>query len=445
MNSEIIILGGSESGVGAAILAKKNNMPVFVSDCNIISEPYKNVLKNYDIAYEEGGHSWARIKSADTIIKSPGISEEVPMMKAVRKAGIKLISELEFGFLFTSAKIIGITGSNGKTTTARITYHILKNAGLNVGLAGNVGHSFAKSVALEKKDVYVLEISSFQLDDIHTFRPDIAVILNITPDHLDRYDNNYELYKNSKFRICKNQTSEDHFVFCLDDPQICNYIETNDIKSMQYAFSLQNSKKAVAKISHEQIIININNNKLEMNIETLALQGKHNIYNSMAAGISSRLLDINKNIIKESLADFQNIEHRLEFVLNIHGIEFINDSKATNVNATWYALECMQKPVVWIAGGQDKGNDYDGLKELVAQKVKAIVCLGIDNEKIIESFSNVVESIVETYSANDAVNQAYRLASPGDIVLLSPACASFDLFDNFEERGRLFKAAVKEL
>ena len=446
MSPDIAILGGGESGVGAAVLAKKNGFDVFLSDKGTINEKYKNVLKNYGIKWEENRHSEKLILSAKEIIKSPGIPDTVKTIMKARQLKIPVISEIEFAGRYTDAVKICITGSNGKTTTTLLTGHILKNAGYNVGIAGNVGRSFAWQVAEENHDFYVLEISSFQLDGMFEFKADVAVLLNITPDHLDRYDNRFENYVRSKFRILQNQTAADHFIYFQDDPVITQHMERIDIKSCLYPFTgkLQPHDGAYLK-NEETLVININAQAIEMEIKDLSLTGKHNVYNSMASGISARLVDIRKEVIKQSLADFENIEHRLEHVSMVKGIEFINDSKATNINSAWYALESMNKPVIWIMGGMDKGNDYSQLSELVRNKVKAIVCLGKDNSRIIDAFGQVVSEIIETSSAEDAVKSAYYLGEKGDVVLLSPACASFDLFENFEDRGRQFKKAVYDL
>lgn len=446
MSPDIAILGGGESGVGAAVLAKKHGFDVFLSDKGTINEKYKNVLKNYGIKWEENRHSEKLILSAEEIIKSPGIPDTVEMIIKARQLKIPVISEIEFAGRYTDAFKICITGSNGKTTTTLLTGHILKNAGYNVGIAGNVGRSFAWQVAEENHDFYVLEISSFQLDGMFEFKADIAVLLNITPDHLDRYDNRFENYVRSKFRILQNQTNADHFVFFQDDPVIVHQMEKMNIKSRLYPFTGKSQPQEGAYLQDkETLVININAQAIEMEIKDLSLTGKHNVYNSMASGISARLVDIRKEVIKQSLADFENIEHRLEHVSMVKGIEFINDSKATNINSAWYALESMNKPVIWIMGGMDKGNDYSQLAELVHNKVKAIVCLGKDNSRIIDAFGQVVSEIIETSSAEDAVKSAYYLGEKGDVVLLSPACASFDLFENFEDRGRQFKKAVYDL
>ena len=445
MNKRLVILGGGESGVGTAILAKKKGFEVFVSDRGEIKDKYKKVLKNIDVEWEEGKHTESKILNATEVMKSPGIPDTVALIANIKSKGIPVISEIEFAGRYTNAKIIGITGSNGKTTTTLLTYHMLQKAGLNVGLAGNVGDSFAKQIAEQDKDFYVLELSSFQLDGMFDFKVDIAMILNITPDHLDRYDNDFENYVASKFRILQNQTNSSHVIYCEDDEAIKKRIGDNKYRGIKHPFSIKKETVNGAYIKNENLIINTNNKLFKMTIQELALQGKHNLYNSMASGIAGKVLELKKEIIRESLSDFQNIEHRLEEVGTVHGITFVNDSKATNVNSTWYALESFQHPVIWIVGGVDKGNDYQMLEELVAEKVKAIVCLGKDNAKIHEAFKNIIETIVDTSSAQEAVNMAYRLGTKGDTVLLSPACASFDLFDNYEDRGHQFKKAVKAL
>lgn len=443
---KIVVLGGAESGVGSAVLAKKKGFDVFLSDKGKIKEKYKDVLLKYDIAWEEEKHSEERILAADEVIKSPGIPEKAELVKQLRKKGIPVISEIEFAGRYTTAKKICITGSNGKTTTTMLTYHILKKAGVNVGLAGNVGQSFAMQVAENDFDHYVIELSSFQLDGMYEFKADIAVLLNVTPDHLDRYDYQLQNYVDSKFRITQNQTENDAFIYCADDEITAKETAKKDIKAKKYPFSIKERIEGEGGyLEGNQFILNINNNPLIMTIQELALQGKHNIYNSMAAGIAARIVEIRKDVIRESLADFHNVEHRLEFVAKVHGIEFINDSKATNVNSTWYALESMQQPVIWIVGGVDKGNDYSVLADLVKEKVKAIVCLGTDNKKIKKAFADIVPTIVETGSAREAVYQGYRMGKQGDVVLLSPCCASFDLFENYEDRGRQFKQAVRAL
>lgn len=445
----LVILGAGESGVGAALLAKKKGWEVFVTDKGKIKEKYRNVLLHHDIAFEEGTHTESRILNADEVMKSPGIPEKAAILKKIRRKGIPVISEIELGARYTKGQLIGITGTNGKTTTTSLTYHILKKAGYNVRLGGNIGKSFAAQVAKEKKDekdlFYVLELSSFQLDDMFTTRINVAVLTNITPDHLDSYRYRFQSYINSKFRITRNQTRDDAFIFCADDPVIMKEIRKRKFQARLFPFSIKKQFKQGAFIKNGKLTIHTHKTQFNMFVEQLALQGKHNQYNSMAAGIAARLVEVSKNEIRESLSDFQNIEHRLEFVSRVHGVEYINDSKATNVNSTWYALESMQHPTVWIVGGVDKGNDYSMLKDLVKEHVKAIVCLGTDNKKIIKAFAKDVDTIVETRSADEAVRAASRLATKGDAVLLSPCCASFDLFDNYEDRGRKFKQAVKAL
>lgn len=444
----IAILGSGESGVGSAILAQAKGYDVFVSDKNVISEKYKAELVKYNIAFEEGMHTEALILNANEIIKSPGIPDKADLVIKAKEKNIPVISEIEFGGRYTHAKMICITGSNGKTTTTLLTYHIFKKAGYNVGLAGNIGKSFAYQVATENFDYYILELSSFQLDGMYAFKADIAVLLNITPDHLDRYDYKFENYVASKFRIVQNQTIADSFIYCADDLVMEDFMNNNPVKAEKIPFSI---KKIIegngAFLQENKITLNYNNNPkpLIMTIEQLALAGKHNVYNSMAASMAASIVNIRKDIIRESLEDFVNVEHRLEFVATVNGIEFINDSKATNINSAWYALESMEKPVVWIVGGQDKGNNYDELVELVNEKVKAIVCLGVDNKKIIKAFKKSVETIMEASSAAEAVAMSYKLASKGDAVLLSPACASFDMFKNYEDRGVQFKSAVRGL
>jgi len=446
LKKKLVILGGGESGVGAALLGVKQGFEVFVSDFGIIKEKYINVLSQAEINFEEGKHTAERILDANEVIKSPGIPDNVEIIRKIKNAGINVISEIEFAGRYTKAKKICITGSNGKTTTTLLTHHILKKVGFNVGVAGNVGKSFAWQVAEKDFDFYVLEISSFQLDGMFDFKADIAILLNITPDHLDRYEYKFQNYVESKFRIIQNQTGADAFIYCKDDPVIDQEIKKQSIVSKMYPFSIkQQIRGEGAFLKGNEININIQPNLFNMTLENLALQGKHNIYNSMAASIASRILDIRKDLIKECLSDFQNVEHRLEYVARIHGIDFINDSKATNVNSTWYALESMNAPVVWIAGGIDKGNDYSLLKKLVKQKVKAIICLGRENKKLIDSFKGIVDTLVETTSMDEAVNYGIHLGNKEDVVLLSPACASFDLFENFEERGEKFKESVGKL
>lgn len=442
----LVVLGAGESGAGAAYLAQQQGYEVFVSDFGAIADKYKQQLQDWNIRFEEKQHTEDEILKAVEVVKSPGIPEKAPIVKKLREKGIPVISEIEFAGRYTDAKMICITGSNGKTTTTSLTYHILKNAGLNVGLAGNIGKSFAYQVATEKFDTYVLEISSFMLDDMYEFKADIAVLLNITPDHLDRYDYKLENYAASKFRIVQNQTAADYFIYCADDPETIKGMAERTFAAQLLPFSIE--KKAIpgAYLENQNLIIETTNQaQFKMSIHDLALQGKHNIYNSMASGIVSRVLDLRDRTIRESMETFQNIPHRLEFVANISGISFINDSKATNVNSTWYALESMNTDVVLILGGVDKGNDYTMLRDLVRQKVKAIVCLGKDNRRIHDAFDDDVEIIVNTFSASEAAQVAYHLAKKGDTVLLSPACASFDLFKNYEDRGDQFKEAVREL
>ncbi|HBB91237.1 MAG: UDP-N-acetylmuramoylalanine--D-glutamate ligase [Bacteroidetes bacterium GWF2_49_14] len=445
MPETIAILGAGESGVGSAILAKKQGMRVLVSDAGKIKPEYQQTLEEYGIEYEAGGHTESRILAADRVVKSPGIPDKVPLIKKLHEAGIPVIAEPEFAAPFTKARHICITGSNGKTTTTLMTYHILSKAGLNVGLGGNIGKSYARQVAEENFDVYVLEISSFQLDGMYDFRADIAILMNITPDHLDRYDYKFQNYIDSKFRILQNMRPEDYFIYCGDDPVTRDELSKRTIIPIQLPFGFDREYRPGAWVTQEQFNIDINNNPFNMSIFDLSMQGKHNAYNSMASGIASRVLDIRKDTIRESLTDFQGVEHRLEPVIKVHGIEFINDSKATNVNSTWYALESMKGKVVWIVGGIDKGNDYSMLYSLVREKVKAIVCLGKDNTKIHESFYNVVDTIVDADSMEEAVRTSYYLAEINEIVLLSPACASFDLFENYEDRGRQFKNSVRNL
>ena len=443
-NKHIVILGAGESGVGAALLAKKQEWNVFVSDAGKIKADYKTELDNNQIEWEENTHSTDRIFQAELIVKSPGIPETNDLMRALRNKQIKIISEIEFAGYYTRGKSICVTGSNGKTTTTMLTHHILKKAGWDVGLAGNVGKSFAKQVAEGDHDWYVLELSSFQLDDMFDFKADIGILTNITPDHLDRYENQMQKYVDSKFRILNNQNHEDWFIYNYDDPIIREELSKRKLSMNLAPFSLKEEIKVGAYAVNNQLIINIKD-QLTMSIHELALKGKHNTQNSLAAGIAARIVEIRKSIVRESLEDFENVEHRLEFVAKVNGIEFINDSKATNINSTWYALETMENPVVWVMGGVDKGNDYSELSNLVKDKVKAIICLGIDNQKIIKAFGHLVETIVEVGSATEAVAYAYRLAKKNETVLLSPACASFDLFENYEDRGNQFKQAVRKL
>ncbi|WP_370591071.1 UDP-N-acetylmuramoyl-L-alanine--D-glutamate ligase [Salegentibacter sp. BLCTC] len=441
----LVILGGGESGAGTAILGVKEGFEVFVSDKGKIKEKYKSVFNELKIDWEEEKHTEAKILNAEVVMKSPGIPETVPMVTQLREKGIPVISEIEFAAAFTSAKIIGITGSNGKTTTTKFVHHILKNAGIKVGMAGNVGDSFAKQVAETNPEWFVLELSSFQLDGIKDFRPDISVLTNITPDHLDRYEYKLENYVFSKFRISENQTDEDFFIYDLDDEIITGWLEKNPVKAQKLPFSLQQKVENGSYIENQNIIVNIKNNQFNMPTTKLGLQGKHNTKNAMAAATVSQLLRIRKETIRESMESFQGVEHRLEKVLKINNVQYINDSKATNVNATFYALESMESETIWIVGGVDKGNVYDDLLPLVNEKVKAIICLGVDNQKLMQNFGNCVDTIVETQSMKEAVRMAYSLAEKGNSVLLSPACASFDLFENYEDRGRQFKEAVRDL
>ncbi|NQV75833.1 MAG: UDP-N-acetylmuramoyl-L-alanine--D-glutamate ligase [Bacteroidetes bacterium] len=444
----IVILGAGESGVGAALLAQKEGYAVFVSDFGPIADHYKKDLEDAAISFEENGHSEERILIASEVVKSPGIPDKAPIIKKLIENNIPILSEIEFAGRYSKAKMICITGSNGKTTTTMLTYHILKNAGLNIGLAGNIGKSFARQVAFQNFDYYVLEISSFMLDNMYDFKADIAVLLNITPDHLDRYDYKMENYADSKFRIIQNQKQGDVFIYCADDEETQKGLLKHPINANAVPFSIEKILDHGAYLQDDQINITLHHKNQEsftMSIKDLALQGKHNIYNSMASGIVAKVLELRNETIRESMGSFTNIEHRLEHVARISGIDFINDSKATNVNSTWYALESMPGEVVLILGGVDKGNDYNMLKDLVKSKVKAIVCLGKDNKRIHDAFDDDVEVIVNTFSADEAVQIAYYLAKKGNTVLLSPACASFDLFKNYEDRGNQFKKAVKEL
>lgn len=441
----LVILGGGESGVGTAILGKKKGYDVFLSDFGKIKDNYKEVLAINQLAWEEQQHTEALITNADVVMKSPGIPDKSPIVQLLKSKGIPVISEIEFAEQFTNVQTIGITGSNGKTTTTMLTHHLLKQGGLNVGLAGNIGKSFAWQVAENKHEGYVLELSSFQLDGIVNYRPHIAVITNISPDHLDRYNYNYELYIEAKFRITMNQTEEDYLVYDADDEMIAKYIQNDAIKAKKIPFSLTKVLDEGAYIKNNTMIININKEQFTMPTNDMSLEGKHNLKNAMAASSVAQLMRIRKETIRESLTNFQGVEHRLEKVLKIQNVQYINDSKATNTNAAFFALDSMNTPTVWIVGGVDKGNDYDELMPLVREKVKAIVCLGVDNQKIINAFGNVVDTLVETTNMQDAVKAAEQLAEKGDTVLLSPACASFDLFENYEERGRQFKQAVQNL
>lgn len=441
----LVVLGGGESGVGTAILGKKKGYEVFVSDYGKIKNNYKEVLTNYEIEWEDEQHSEDKILNADVVMKSPGIPDTSPIVMKLLENKVSVISEIEFAAPFTNAKTIGITGSNGKTTTTMLTYHLLKSAGINVGLAGNIGKSFAWQVATQEFDYYVLELSSFQLDGIINYKPDIAIITNISPDHLDRYEYNYDKYIASKFRITKNQTESDYLIYDADDQAIQNWLENNTTNAQLIPFSITKFVSKGAYIKENTMNININEEEFVMETEYIALEGKHNMKNAMAAASVAKLMQIRKATIRESLSNFQGVEHRLEKVLKIQNVQYINDSKATNVNAAFFALDSMNSPTVWIVGGVDKGNDYSELMALVHEKVKAIICLGVDNKKIIDAFGNVVDVMVEVTSMNDAVKMAQRIAEKGDVVLLSPACASFDLFQNYEDRGKQFKNAVQNL
>ena len=445
MKQKLVILGGGESGVGAAQLGMAKGWEVFLSDKGVIVPKFQDILIAEEIPFESGKHSMEEILNADLVVKSPGIPDHITLIQDIKEKRIEIISEIEFAYRYTNATIVAITGSNGKTTTTLLTYHLLKNAGLNVALAGNIGESFAKQVINDDKDIFVLELSSFQLDGTKEFKADIAVLMNITPDHLDRYDNDFEKYIHSKFRITLNQSKSDAFIYCIDDKETIQYLKKHPMIAKQYGFSFESHDQNGAYINQEELNFSINNNKFTMSIHKLALQGKHNAYNSMASGITAKLLELRNDQIRDSLTDFEAVEHRLESLGKVNGREFINDSKATNVNSTWYALDSVTNNVVWIVGGVDKGNDYNELLDLVKDKVKAIVCLGTDNEKLLNFFSGKVENIVEASSANQAVSCAYSLSKSGDTVLLSPACASFDLFEKYEDRGAQFKAAVRAL
>jgi UDP-N-acetylmuramoylalanine--D-glutamate ligase len=445
---QLIILGAAESGVGAALLGKQQGWEVFVSDAGQLKGVYKAVLDDAGILYEEGGHTEARVLAADCIVKSPGIPEKAAIMMAIREAGIEVCSEIEFGFRYKGdGKIIAITGTNGKSTTTKLTYHLLKEAGLDVSMVGNIGYSFAKQLYEHPTDWYVMEVSSFQLDDVEEFKPNVSVLLNITPDHLDRY--NYEMkdYVDAKFRVAQKQDSGDHFIVNADDPVIANWLASHPIKANKIPITMDEHKitKTGAFVKDEEIHLRYDGEENRVPLAELTLQGKHNQYNTMAAGISARIAGIRKEKIRESFATFEGLEHRLEYVATVRGVQFINDSKGTNLNSVWFALESMKQPTVLILGGQDKGNDYNEIMELVKDKVKAIVCLGVDNSAIHAAFDGVVETVVDTSSAKEAVEVSYKLATPGETVLLSPGCASFDLFKNYEDRGTQFKDAVREL
>jgi UDP-N-acetylmuramoylalanine--D-glutamate ligase len=441
----LVILGGGESGIGTAILGKKKGYEVFVSDFGKIKDNYKEILIINQIDWEEEKHTEALILNADVVMKSPGIPEKSPIVQKLLEKNISVISEIEFAVQFTKASTIGITGSNGKTTTTMLTYHLLKSAGLNVGLAGNIGKSFAWQVAENKFDVYVLELSSFQLDGIVNYKPHIAIITNISPDHLDRYDYNFQNYINSKFRITMNQTEEDYLIYDADDETITEWFKNNKTKAKLIPFSLTKTFEEGAFIKNNSMKLSINHEEFEMETEQMALEGKHNYKNAMASTSTALLMKVRKKTIRESLSNFQGVEHRLEKVLKIQNVQYINDSKATNVNSVFFALDSMKTPTVWIVGGVDKGNDYNELMALVREKVKAIICLGLDNKKIIDTFGNVVDIMIEVDNMQDAVKMAQRLSEKGDTVLLSPACASFDLFTDYNDRGNQFKLAVKHL
>ena len=440
----LVILGAGESGTGAALLGKAKGWDVFVSDAGSIKPKYVQDLDSAGITWEQGSHTSKQIMSADLVVKSPGIPETAPIVKQIIDLETSVIDEIEFALRYTNATVIGITGTNGKTTTTLLSHHILSHAGFNACMAGNVGKSLARQLTTRDYDYIVLELSSFQLEGMHQSKMDIAVLLNITPDHLNRYES-MEAYIASKFRITRNQTSSDHLIFCADDPISATGIEQFNTNANLHPISIEKEVENGAFQKDQFIKINIPNRSFTMSIHELALQGRHNTYNSMAAGVLARLLEIRKESIRDSLSDFTNAEHRLESVGKVHGIEFINDSKATNINSTWYALECTEAPIVWVVGGVDKGNDYNMVMEMVKEKVKAIICLGKDNSKIINAFSGIVDTITEVDSAQDAVSTAYYLGKQGDTVLLSPACASFDLFESYEDRGQQFKAAVRTL
>lgn len=441
----LVILGGGESGVGTALLAKQKGFEVFVSDKGEISTNYKEVLLHHEIDFEEKCHTESSILNASLVMKSPGIPDHIPLVQKIKENLIPVLSEIEFAAPYTNANIIGVTGSNGKTTTALLVHHILKNAGLNVGIAGNIGDSFAQQVAEKSHEHYVLELSSFQLDGIENFNSHIAILTNITPDHLDRYEYDFDKYIASKFRITKNQEIADYLIYDADDKVINNWLKDHKTRATLVPFSIEKELEYGAYLKDNTIIINIHKDILTMPLSTLSVKGKHNTKNAMAAVMAAKLLKLRKQTIKESLENFEGAEHRLENVAKIKGVTYINDSKATNVNATFYALECMDKTTIWVVGGVDKGNDYNDLLPLVREKVKAIICLGLDNEKIKNMFGNVVDIIVETAGAEEAVKVADKLAERGETVLLSPACASFDLFESYEDRGRQFKTAVRNL
>ena len=443
--SRVVVLGGAESGVGAAVLAKVKGFDVFLSDKGTIKEEYAAQLRKWEIPFEQGQHTEELILNADEVVKSPGIPGTVPMVQKLREKGIRVVSEIEFASRFDKAKKICITGSNGKTTTTSLIYFLLQNAGLNVGLGGNIGKSYAYQVATEHFDYYVLEISSFQLDDTYDFRPDIAIITNITPDHLDRYDHKMENYVAAKFKITQNLRSDDCFIFDSDDAITVGHLSKIVLRCKMLPFSQEKEVEQGAFLKNDKMVLRYDKEETDIFLQELALGGKHNIYNSMAAALAAKASGIESEVIRKSLATFQPIEHRLEPVLSIKDVLYINDSKATNVDSAWYALECQKRPVVWIVGGKDKGNDYSLLNDLVKEKVKAIVCLGVDNAKIHAAFGGMVSRMEDALSAEEAVQKASKMAAAGDVVLLSPCCASFDLFKNYEDRGEQFKAAVRKL
>lgn len=446
MKQRLVILGGAESGIGAALLGKAKGYEVFVSDAAVLNPLFRNELELNNIPFEEGGHTIEKVLDADLVVKSPGIPEGNEVIEKIRERGLELISEIEMAYRFKgNSKVIAITGSNGKSTTTALVYHIFRTAGVSVALVGNIGYSFARQVAEDPKDVYVAEISSFQLDDIKTFRPDIAILTNITEDHLDRYEYKFENYISSKFRISLNQKAEDVFIYCMDDEVTMKYLKQFSIESNQLPITMSKSLPQGAYLVNARLHLKWKQEEMLMSVEDFAVKGKHNQYNTMAASLAAFVMDIRKEKIREAVQTFESLEHRMESVATIKGVEFINDSKATNVNSTWYALESMDRPTILILGGIDKGNDYSLIKELVKEKVKAIVCLGADSRKIHEAFGNEVELIVNTNNAKDAVQSAFHFANKGDVVLLSPACASFDLFKNYEDRGKQFKQAVKDL
>ncbi len=446
MAKKLVILGAGESGVGAALLAKQKGYEVFVSDGGAIKANFQKELEDNGIAFESGKHTVDTILAADEVMKSPGIPEKNEMVKAIRAKGISVISEIEFGYRYKGhSKIAAITGSNGKSTTTALLYHICKLVNEDVAMVGNIGFSFARQIALAPKALYIIEVSSFQLDDIKYFKPEIAILLNISEDHLDRYEYQFENYIKSKFRIIENQTEEDYFIYCIDDEVIVKHLELLTTNTNPLPFSMKQEVKKGGYIKNDQMMLKIQEERVTMSIYDFALKGKHNAYNTMAASIAATTLGIRKEKIREAVSNFHSLEHRMEFVATVRGVDFINDSKATNVNSTWYALESMQKKTVLILGGVDKGNDYELIAELVKEKVKAIICMGTDNKKIIDFFKDLVPTIIETDSAKKAVNASFKLAEKGELVLMSPACASFDLFKNYEDRGRQFKESVKEL